>query len=546
MAILEKFNFDVIIAIVVAGFIAFALYFRFKRQLAFTLSFLLPFIITYFLYDFIAGLSEKTGVQAFIAKVLPFAGEKKYPAALTVAVLTYLLFFIIIRLFMLLLREPIEEQIVNRNKSYLKAINVVMGLLNAYATVMLLMFALTPVAAIDASQPVTATVMKTSNPVFAVSFLNDMKNKEQEYADYRAALERLSGAKAAAAFEELTERLDGVAAENARFANDVYPGLNDASRELLSAHLDGGDYVAALLTATDQGLVLDRIIALEAESEVLSKLQEVRTKRDGHWDLYVLLRKEGADFEDFFAVATAVTANTEHLAASFRTIKDRTGFFNRADELEFFLDNYQNYQAALTDTPAGFDEYIESFSRLYADYDDLCAYAERLLRNFSAADTVNASIARALRRLLKCRDKAKLYSDVPVAFNIVFAGDSGRWYVRNRWEKHYLFRSYLIDAITDPDATGYGLYHRYFFYRYLSPDAIISADDLLEGLTAQVSAGLLSKQQAMTYLKHLLTTADSVLRDPDIRNRLTAAFYEDLRDSGHELISAEIQQHLEQ
>ena len=303
MAILEKFNFDVIIAIVVAGFIAFALYFRFKRQLAFTLSFLLPFIITYFLYDFIAGLSEKTGVQAFIAKVLPFAGEKKYPAALTVAVLTYLLFFIIIRLFMLLLREPIEEQIVNRNKSYLKAINVVMGLLNAYATVMLLMFALTPVAAIDASQPVTATVMKTSNPVFAVSFLNDMKNKEQEYADYRAALERLSGAKAAAAFEELTERLDGVAAENARFANDVYPGLNDASRELLSAHLDGGDYVAALLTATDQGLVLDRIIALEAESEVLSKLQEVRTKRDGHWDLYVLLRKEGADFEDFFAVA---------------------------------------------------------------------------------------------------------------------------------------------------------------------------------------------------------------------------------------------------
>lgn len=80
------------------------------------------------------------------------------------------LFVIIIRLITLLFREPVEKQITNKDKIHLKIINVIMGLINGYAAIVLLMFVLSPVVEIDYERPVTAMVAKTSHPVFAVSF----------------------------------------------------------------------------------------------------------------------------------------------------------------------------------------------------------------------------------------------------------------------------------------------------------------------------------------------------------------------------------------
>lgn len=550
MAIFEKFNFDIVIAIVIAGFVAFALYFRFKRQLSLTLSFLLPFLLIYFSYDFIAGIAEKTGFGNFIAKVLPFSAEKKYPTAIAIAVLTYFLFVIIIRLITLLFREPVEKQITNKDKTYLKIINVIMGLINGYAAIVLLMFVLSPVVEIDYERPVTAMVAKTSHPVFAVSFLNEIKAKEREYAVYREAFRHLSGEQAAADLWAINRRLDEVEAENQFFAAVLYPELNADAKALIDSHLENGDFISALLTTVEEKEILDRVIIFHASTAILPQLQDFRDRADksiGYWRLYCFLRGENIDFDDFFAVTSSLAANGDRLSRDFRHLKEKTAFRKQAANFRHFLENYQEYGQLLDDEPNDFGEYRESFSALYSDYDALCAYGERFLTAFSGnGDPIIEDIKTAFKRLLLCREKAKAYPDVPADVNIVFASDDGKWYLKNRWEKDNIFRSYIIDAITNPDSSGYALYHRYIFHRYFDLDKTITANALLGGLDTLVLKGLLSEKQATDYLKHLLADARSALRDGAVENRLSEDFYEDLLASDHKLISPEIKQYLQQ
>ncbi|MCK9536467.1 MAG: hypothetical protein M0R05_02565 [Bacilli bacterium] len=545
MPLFEKFNFDIIIAIVLIGFIIYARYFRFKRQTFFTLSFLLPFVILYFSYNFIETLTEKIGLFGFIEKSLPFSSEKKFPAALTVAILAYFIINIIIRLFSRLFREPIEKQIINKNNIYSKIANIIMGILNGYVAAILIMFALQPVITIDYNRPLTAAIIKTSNPVISVSFLNKMSIKAEEYKIYKEALRNISGQQVELDYNELLIHLEEVAILNDDFSISIYNQLNDETQNLITAHLKNDNYIACLLD-NNEGVILDRIIALEQANPILPQLIALRNQANnniGYWHLYGYLRDKSIDFNDFVAVATAITNNVDKLAVNFNALKDKIIFKNTADNFHYFLNHYQEL---LGDKPLNLSDYINSFSALLSNYDALLAFGQDFLSKHQYSDhPITQKIILTFEKILNNKDKIIANPEIPLDVNIAFASDYKIWFENDIWEKHLLYKSYLVDMIIDPKLNGYDLYHRYFFYRHFDLKETLTLEDLLSELEAVVNKGILTEKQATEYFTSLFTISDSLMRDLNNQNRLHENFYQDLSTNNHRFISNKLKEQIQ-
>jgi len=146
---------------------------------------------------------------------------------------------------------------------------------------------------------------------------------------------------------------------------------------------------------------------------------------------------------------------------------------------------------------------------------------------------------------LNNKDKIIANPEIPLDVNIAFASDYKIWFENDIWEKHLLYKSYLVDMIIDPKLNGYDLYHRYFFYRHFDLKETLTLEDLLSELEAVVNKGILTEKQATEYFTSLFTISDSLMRDLNNQNRLHENFYQDLSTNNHRFISNKLKEQIQ-
>jgi len=538
----KQLNYDIIVIIILIGFITYALYFRFKRQLFFTISFLLPFVILYFSFNLIVKAAKQSGFLGIIAKILPFSSNQMFPATLTLAIIIYLLLYIILRLIFLLFREPIDKQILNKNNIYLKFANLGMCILNSYVTVVLLLFMFCSVIKIDYNRPITSVVMKTSNQVITVSFVHDMMLKAENYNLYKEAMDQLSGRQVQKDFSEIKIYLDEVDSINNDFNSCVYPLLSNESKDLIADYLIDDNYIACLLHEEEES-ILNRIIVFEESNPIITELNALNHHMNehlGYWHLFCSLRIEDIAFDDFFTVIRFVSDNIDNLAIKFTDPTNKINFKKSVGNFDFFLEYYYDF---ISEEPEDIDDYTQTIMQIFSDKNNLLTYAENFIaRNNQSNHPIINKIIKTFKHLLKY--ELTINNKIPLDINITYASNYKIWFKTDNWRKHSVCKAYLLDAITDSDHTGYNLYHRYFFYRYLDNQATLTLSNIINALEMTINQKILSEAEVTDYMTALIISPDSLIHDLERENRLIENFYNDISTSNHRFISDKVKQYL--
>lgn len=538
MSLFDEFNYDIVIVIVFAGFLIFALYFRFRRQLFFTISYIMPFVLLYFIYNPLGKIAKKTGLLQLLSK-LSFSGKKEYPAVLITGVAAYVLIFVILRLMFRFFREPVERQITCKSNAYLKAANIIMGCLNGFVSVFLISYVIQPVIKINYNAPLTVVMHKTAIPVFMLSYLSEIEHAAECYRVYENAVGHLTGQKARAGYERLFTDLEKIKAENEYFRNEIYPLLSSGSRDIILHYVKDDNYLAALLL-NENGRVIDRVIAIESASapDGLASVRDFLNRYGGACRLGQFLKEESVDYHEFFAMARFLSAHAPEIIKFYPD--ERRDIGEAIENLSYFL---QNYKSFYKEEDIELQDYTGYFSAVFTDKELLCEYgADFIEKHRNNSDPVTKDLVAIFENIITYR--AEINTNIPPEITLALGPGNRRWFQEPFWENNILYRTCITDKILMRERSGGALYQRYFFYKYFNLELVFTPEDLLNELEAVAAAGLLTEIQAGEYLTSLFSGPDNLIAFLNWERRLSDNFYTDLNALNHRYISDTLRKYL--
>jgi len=559
---IETFNFDIIIILVLIASVTAGVYYSLYRQARKTLALVVPFIGLFFLHDLVMGLIQTTPavnglmnkVFGWIAKFLGLLAYKNIMITGFVGLILYLAMAGIIILIYGFFPITVEKRVLTKTKRFSRVVAGLLGFINGYIIVIILMVVLKPIATIDYDRPLTAAMNETSNIYIPISKLNEVQNANiDKYAEYKNAFDSLSGKKAAAAYEAIADINDDFETLNDYFETTMYAQLGADSQALVDANRTGTDFVSAFLAEADGTMVLESVLTEEADNpeiaSITEKLNYLKSNK-GYWQFFSEILENDYDTYDYSAISASLSANQEVISAEFAGIRERNLFLERLDDLAFFAAHFSEFtvlaaDAAIVDLPT----YLTSFSDLLIDSARLNAYATAFLTTeFTEADPIITALNGAFREYSSQQETIGLMNPwMALDCRIILAHRNAEWMTAKTWETQPLLKSYMTDTLTGITTGGFGLYHEYFFYVYLAGDCTFAdgfdaADfaSVLSKLETVVASGTLSAENAVSYVENLFLYPNSVIFVLEERENLSPTFFDDIYAMNHAYLSEEL------
>ena len=542
MSLSNLLNFDIIIVIVIFGFIIYAIYFRTRSQICFTSTLLLSLLVLHFLQEPLIKVVDRSGILNFIAKILPFTNKQLYPAIIFVLGITLILLITVFRFTFLLLQEPIEKQAKNKEKAWHKIINIGLSLINSYIFIVFIIFISQPVINIDYSRPLSKIILKTTPSEFVLPYINEMNHKAYNYILYKDAFKHIEGEHAKETYEELKESINKYQQLNDYFSSNIYGYLSNDAQILLSEAVLNNNYLAILLEDAG-GRVLDRIIIIETANSVIDELlvfREAIDKDQGNCLVYIDLRSQGINEDDFFAVGNYLVNNESNLIQYFNNYQSKKVFLETINNFKFILDNYQIIIDSSVET---LDEYRYNIQLIIENQDLLFACGDRFVNSKLDNETsITKSVKAMFKTLLKYENNFK--TDIPTPLYLALASNYKFWFESELLFKNMIYKIYISEVITNPQYPAHHLYNHYFFYHYLDLENIITAEELLAELETINKQGTLTEDQISMYLTSLFIVPNNLINDLRKEQRLNENFFNDIKNSSHRFVSAELKEYL--
>lgn len=562
MQFIETFNFDIIIILVLIASVTAGVYYSLYRQARKTLALVVPFIGLYFLYDLVMGFIQDTPalfdtmnkVFGWIAKFLGLLAYKNIMITGFVGLILYLAMAGVIILIYGFFPITVENRVLAKTKPFSRVVAGLLGFINGYIIVIILMAVLKPIATIDYDRPLTAVMNETSNIYIPISKLNEIQNANiDKYTKYQDAFDFLSGKQAAAAYEAMAEINDNFQTLNDYFETTMYAQLGTDSQALVDAQLIGTDFVSAFLAEVDGTMVLSTVLTEEKDNPEIVLFTEKLTylkNNNGYWLFFSEILENDYDTYDFSAISESLNANQAVISAKFVGLRERNLFLERLEDLATFTAHFSEF-TVLADDAAIVDlaTYLASFSDLLTDSERLNAYATAFMATeFTEASPLIKTLQSAFGEYSRNQETIGLMNPwMNLESRIILAHRNSEWMISKTWETQPLLKSYMTDTLTNTTTGGFGLYHEYFFYVYLGGDATFAdgfdATDfvsVLSKLETAVAGGTLSAEAAVSYVENLFLYPNSVINVLEERGNLSPTLFDDIYAMNHAYLSEEL------
>ncbi|HNZ50402.1 MAG TPA: hypothetical protein PK087_01135 [Bacilli bacterium] len=557
MEYFSTFNFDIIIVLVLLASLITGAYYSSFRQGRKTLMLIVPLVALYFvLPPLMKFIKSTSAVDNLLIKIVTFIGRYLKLSAYhnvmmtgLVALVAFIVMSLIIAFIYNLFAQSMEKQVLTSPTKFSRTLAALLGLINGYVLVILLMLLIKPVADINYHAPLSKLIGDTSTAYLPVSKLNEVQNINPTlHQEYQEAYDFISGNEVQNTLDYFVSLNDEFTDINTYIDTIMFNQLSTDSKALITAHLSGNDYVTALLTEVSGTLVLNTVLTKEKNHPEMTTIREKLSYLNdyrAYWTLFSTLLTDPIASYDYQEIATIYLNNQETLLSLFSQLRLRNDFIQKMNVLSLFAHYYPAFKTILNDNAAiDFTSYRTRFNLAMSN--NLYKYAQAVVTYaFPERDNVVISLQTLFTEVLKQEPKMVLLDkNMGIPTQVILAKRYDEWFTTPLWETEVLINSYLLDSLGSHQTGGYPLYHEYFFFQYLSRgvtwDNQFSADDfviMLNNLAGTVTNGLITSAQASAYLDGLLAQPQSVIRTLEQQGKMTATFYEELSLINHSLFS---------
>jgi hypothetical protein len=511
----ETFNFDIIIILVLFVSVVTGMYYSFYKQIGKFLMLYLPFLILYFIFDII--LNFYLGITN--GGILKESTSQKIINVFIIYILSFIMIALIIKFVHLLFKPTVTARVLNDVSKTSRVAGALLGVMNAYLIIFLLMYLVNPLIDINYNNLLTKTINNSSNEVLTITKLNIVQNVNvEEHKDYQEAEEIFTGRAKLNALNKLTYELTKIDYISNDLKTLMYPTLSNASKELIDAVIIDNDYLSAVLKADESGIVFEKILVLEVANPDINNYQNYYNQLKNND--YLIIYQEYLNRESTSSnIEEVILLNKYEIINKFK---------NQKYEIIEIIENiniYNDYESILSIpevTYSTLSNRVTFNENLLRSIDSLETLKEHLdsinssEKEFSKVKTLKLLVDEALKNtdnVFKMNPNMCLSTRVILARNYKF-------YNEFEWTNNLLLNSYLINSLVSTKLAGYDLYHEYFFYRFLAFDLgtgeVISHDYynlILERLEAVVVDGLINSKEASTFINLLLENKDSSFND---------------------------------
>lgn len=555
MRIFETFNFDIIILLVLIAMASSSLYFGLYRQTRKTLTLIGPIIVLYFLFNKIMKLVNNSSfgfkISTGLSKLLKINIYQSMTYTMIIYIICWLILGFIIRFLYGIYRMPIEKKVLTKPSWISKVISLILGIINAYVIIMILMFALKPLITIDYEKPITKVFVKTSNDVVTVSNLNKFQNVNiQEYLEYQESIDYFTGYKVANHYQNIVDFLESLPNINETLKNN-FPNLSTASQEIITKDLIDDNYLQAFMSG-EKTINFKVVLKNEKTNPIYSELDalyNILLSNKGYLFVYHKYLNNQLENYDYPTLTKIILDNQEEILNQFVQTKSKDQFLGVVADFSFQVTYRDEFFQILgiEDTITIKDQVQASEEMINSER--LFSLAANFIEHFQ--DDNNPIITGIKKTFMKTLNSEKNINNISrqmsLAGKLVFGKDYEYWFVYHTWEKNILIKTYLMETISFQEANGYRLYSEYFFYEYLVSDFTfeepIDIDDfniILFRLNQIVVDDILKEPAAIRYLENLFIDNRSVLGCLIKKGLVSPSLFSDLLTIENQYLSERI------
>ena len=529
---LESFNFDIIILLILISSIIAGLYFNLYRQGRRTLALILPFIILTFIFNFIFDTIRNIEfINNVIFNILGFFKiiHQETAYALIVYFLSFILLSLFVRIVYSLFRVPVQKRVLNKSTSTSRILGAIFGLFSGYVLGMLFMFILNPFIGLNYEKPITKIYTETSNNVLTFSSLNELMNvNEQKYEDAKEVLGELTGRNALTHYQEVIDIFYSFTDLEVEFTTTIIPSFTGGSAEVINSE----DILRSFLVNSKT------IMANEKANPNLKRLKEIE-KYINKNTAYLQTYSSISDYE-FTTLSNYLITNQDELISELTNDLYKDNLNDKIETIKRYLENKDEYLSLLDYVSVDiFQDVLKYEYELNTNTDIVIDSFNKKYTNPSLEHLIN------LNNLFTKYNKNKELIDMlnphlSLSIKLTLSDRYSYYFVNDSILKNKLLRLYILDSITTPYVQGYKLYSEYVFYTKLVPG--IDLDELskdefiviLNNLNKLVTDGIFSKDQAKIYFINLFTHNDRFF------NLLNDDLIEEIKNIENEYLSEEL------
>lgn len=542
MEIFEAFNFDIIIILILLASVMAGLYYSLYRQSKKTLIIVIPFVILFFIFNEIMKIFNQikfiTSIRDSVFDFLKINSYKNITTAIIVYIVSFLVIAFLVRVLLSVFNLSVQRQVMNKPKSASRLLGGLLGLLNGYLIIMILMFGVKPFIDVNYDRPITSLLNETSNEFITLTELNECQNVNVEkFNDYDLALNYLTGRKALDGYNEILNFISSIPLMNQEIQDKIVPILSVPSLQLLNS----SDYVSALLSEADGKVVINTIIKNEKDNQYLSLIKELNKElinKQGYIYLKNKFLTNDINTYNYDDIYNILASNQDEIANQFSDLRSRNHFKEIVEAGKF----YQEYQSTIKtlledENITDLQSYVNSFETILTNKELLNNFASKFKESLKDSDNKIISINIDLFSIyIKYKDKISLIDfQMPFSARVILGKHYSKWFTNKIWEEQYLIHSYLIDAISSSTVSGNHLYHQYIFYTYLSNNVTFTDDfdindmnTVFTNIDEMVQSGLLSENEAIRYIDNLFLYSNSAFNDLVRQDKVSDTFITEL------------------
>lgn len=555
MRIFETFNFDIIILLVLIAIASSGLYYGLYRQARKTFTLIIPFIVLYLFFNKIMNFINSSSFGLKISTGLAKFFKIKIYQSMTYTMIIYIICWLIIgftiRILYGIYRIPIEKKVLAKPSWVSKVISLLLGVINAYIIVMILMFALKPLITLDYEKPITKTLIRTSNDVFTLSNLNEFQNVNiQEYIEYQESIDYFTGRKADNHYQKIVGFLESIPNINEALKNH-FSNLSNTSQEIITKDLIDDNYLQAFMSG-EKTINFKVILKNEKSNPIyfeLEALYNTLLDNKGYLYLYQEYLNSRLDNDDYPNLTNIIIDNQEEILNQFNQTKAKDQFLRVVNDFSFQLRYRDEFLKILElEEIATINDQLQTSEQVLAS-EELFTLAANFIEHFQDVnDPIINKIKKTFSKTLHSEKNLRnIHSQMALAGKLVFGKDYQYWFVHHTWEKNILIKTYLVETMSFQEAIGYRLYSEYFFYEYLIYDFtfenLLDIDDfnvILSRLNKVVTDDLMKEYEAIRYLENLFIDNESALGCLINRNLVSPSLFSDLLVIDNQYISERI------
>jgi len=553
--IFETFNFDIIIILVLFSAVASGFYYSLYRQAKKTLILIIPFIFLYFTLDkimlLLMGLKPFSKAVEWLIKFFKINSYKNVITTFIVSLIVYIIIAYLVKFVYDLFKPSVQKRVLTQPSLYTRSLASLLGLVNGYIIVMVLMFAIKPFINVTYDKPLTSIINQTNNEVITISELNEIVNiNTDSYVEYDENFKLLSGRVVLNELNSVNTFLSEIPNLNEEIKNNMLPSLSQESLDLINLNVVDENYIGALMKK-DKKLIFDTILVNEKQNDnylSIKNTYDYLMKNQGYLYLYDL--NNDISNLNFFDLYQIIYDNKEEIKNHYDDFSSQIKFQNTIVQFTFFFTHFEDFKALVPE--ANIDDlqtYVLTLEESFESHILIEQYSNRFKELYASnKDPIIKNLNKAFKEYIKYSDNVVLINkEMSFASKITLSRNYSNWYHKDISDKHILLKSYLIDSLCDENINGNKLYQEYFFYNYLGYDINfedkIDIEDfniILSRLESLITTGLITNKQAEKYMNIIINKENNVFFDLEQRNKLSDSLYSDLENLENTFIEIDV------